>query len=659
MCRSRYLGLAVGCVAFCALLLAACNSPLSYSTSSKKGSLQISLANNINARTLVPSIDMTVASYAVTGTGPNSATFTVTSTGAAVTQNGLAFGSWTIVVNATNSSGQLIGTGSASAQVNTGETTAVAVSVTPVAGTGTLSLGVSWPANQVQKPSISASLTPALGSAQTLSFVISGAGASYSNTSVGNGYYTLAFTLADNGTVVAGAVEVVRIVSGQTTSGSYTFSNVNAPGGTIQVNISTNLQDPLRVSIAGAQGTQSGGSTQTLTASVTNYTGSVVYVWYVNGVSAGTGSSFTFGTGVAAGYYRIDVTAYSGDGTQAGSATANVQVTAGSSLGPYLYVTDENSAAVSCYSISASGALVPLSTPSVATGASPYGIAATPNRAYLYMSNAVSNSLSAFAIGAGGLLTPLSTPTFATGSDPTAIAITPDGSFLYVTNANSNTVSAFAIGPAGLLTPLGTPTPTGGSSPFGIAMTPNGSYLYVANSGSNSISAFAIGGNGSLSPLSTPTFAGGNYPFRMAITPNGAYLYVANSGGNNVSAYSIGPDGSLAPLSTPTFPSGQAPLQPVITPNGSYLYVTNDNNSSASAYAIGAGGLLQPLSPPTFAAGFDPIGIAITPDGSFLYIGNFSSSISAYSVGPDGSVKPLSTPTFATLSLPQGIVIVP
>jgi hypothetical protein len=62
---------------------------------------------------------MAVASYAVTGTGPDSATFTVSSTGGMVTQDGLAFGSWTIVVNATNASGQLIGTGTANARVNT------------------------------------------------------------------------------------------------------------------------------------------------------------------------------------------------------------------------------------------------------------------------------------------------------------------------------------------------------------------------------------------------------------------------------------------------------------------------------------------------------------------------------------------------------------
>jgi hypothetical protein len=275
---------------------------------------------------------MNAASYSIAGTGPNSATFTAASTGASVTENSLAFGSWTIVVNATNAAGQLIGTGSSTAQVNTGETTIVSVNVAPILGTGTLSLGVSWPAAQVQTPSINASLTPALGSAQVLPFTISGATASYSNAAVGNGYYTLAFTLLDNASVVAGAVDVVRIVTGQTTSGTYAFSNVNAPGGTIAVNINANMQNPLDVAIAGASATLSQGTTEGLTASVTNFSGNVVYVWYVNGVSVGTGASYTFGANQPLGYYRIDVTAFTADGTRAGSCAYNIQVTSPSQV---------------------------------------------------------------------------------------------------------------------------------------------------------------------------------------------------------------------------------------------------------------------------------------------------------------------------------------
>jgi hypothetical protein len=320
-------------LALASLSLFSCSSPTQVpSNSGSGGTLSLSLTNAVNARTLAPTIDMNVASYTVTGTGPASSTFTQSTTGTSLTVSGLAFGTWTLVVTAYNSAGNLIGSGTATAQVYTGSATTASITVTPVVGTGTLTLGISWPQSQVQTPSISASLTPALGTAQTLAFtMLKGGNALYSNSAVANGYYTLAFTLQDTGIVVAGAVDVVRIVTGQTTSGTYTFSQVNAPGGAIQVNLSANMQNPLSVAISGATPTLAQGSNETLTASVSNYTGNVVYVWYVNGVSVGTGSSFTFGSGTAIGYsYRIDVTAFSADGTQAGSATTSVQTTSAS-----------------------------------------------------------------------------------------------------------------------------------------------------------------------------------------------------------------------------------------------------------------------------------------------------------------------------------------
>lgn len=308
------------------LVLAACNQPVA--SNSTTGSLRIRLANNINTQTLVPAIDMTAASYAVNSTGPGGATFTGTSTGGDVVENGLAFGTWNVIVSAKNSVGTTIGTGAASAQVNTGETASVTVAVTPLSGNGTLSLTISWPASQVQTPSISATLAPTVtgGTPQNLPFTISGSSATYSGTA-GNGYYVLAFTLSDNGLAVAGTADIVRIVAGQTTSGTYSFSNVNAPGGSLTVTISPNLQDPLQVTMGG-QPTQTHGTTQTLTAIVLNYTGSISYRWYVNGVFQGTTDSvFVFGSGVGVGYYIIDVAAFTADGTQAGSATLSVQVT--------------------------------------------------------------------------------------------------------------------------------------------------------------------------------------------------------------------------------------------------------------------------------------------------------------------------------------------
>lgn len=73
------------------------------------------------------------------------------------------------------------------------------------------------------------------------------------------------------------------------------------------------------------------GTVDTATAPVADGTRNVVYVWYLNGVSVGTGSSYTVPATTAAGYYRLDVTAFTADGARGGSASTAFQVTGGGS----------------------------------------------------------------------------------------------------------------------------------------------------------------------------------------------------------------------------------------------------------------------------------------------------------------------------------------
>lgn len=649
-------------VALCAsalliTLFAACPNPIS---PTKGGALAISINNNINARTLLPLIDMNAASFKVIGTGPSGATFSQTTSGGSLTVDSLAFGSWSVTVNALNAGGTIIGSGQATVTVHTGQTTTVDISVVPLAGNGTLDLTVTWTASQVEDASIQASLTPPVGSETHPSFSVSGNEATWSSTTIPAGYQTLTLQLFDHNIFVMGAVEVVRIVAGQATTGTYAFANVNQPGGSVQVNISPAMADPILVSISGVPATVSAGASMTATASVSDGTTGVDYVWYLNGESVGMGASYTLGSTVAAGWYRLDVTAYAAGGTRAGSATASFRVTAtNSSAGPFAYVTNFGSGTVSAYTIGSGGLLSPLSTPAFTAGRDPFGIAATPDGSFLYVTNPSGGIVSAYAIGSDGMLTTLSTPIFASGVRPTGIAVTPNGSYLYVTGFEKNrSVGAFAIGSDGQFAQLS--TFAAGGSPYGIAVTPNGSFLYVTNSSSNTLSGYRIGSDGRPTPLSTPTFAAGDTPEGIAVTPNGSFLYVANYGDGSVSGYAIGSGGLLTSLSTPAFATGLQPAGIAVTPNGSFFYVTNSGSNTVSGYAIGSDGLLTPLSIPSFDTEIDPEGIAVTPDGSFLYVTNQgSNTVSGYTIGSDGLLTPLSTPAFAAGGGPIGILVVP
>ncbi len=309
-----------------ALLMAACPNPLS---TSSRGSLSVSINNAVNPRTLAPAIDMTAAAYAVSGTGPNGAAFSQSASGGTLTVDGLAFGAWTVTVDALNAAGTRIGSGQASAIVHTGQTAVLQINVVPLEGNGALDVTVSWAGSQVQTPTIDASLTSSSGTVLPLSFSITGSVGRFSSGTIPAGYQTLAVLLKDSSLAVMGAVEVARIVAGQTTTGTYSFANVNQPGGTLVVNITPQMADPIPVSISGVTSSIGAGTPITAAASVSDGTAGVVYVWYLNGANVGFGPSCNLASPLAAGFYRLDVTAFATDaagGTRAGSATQSFQV---------------------------------------------------------------------------------------------------------------------------------------------------------------------------------------------------------------------------------------------------------------------------------------------------------------------------------------------
>jgi uncharacterized protein (TIGR02145 family) len=115
-----------------------------------------------------------------------------------------------------------------------------------------------------------------------------------------------------------GAVEIVRIVKDETSSGTFDFTQINQGTGTVQMSIAAEMGDPIDISLSGQQDQIAEGGSMTVTASVPPEAGNVTYVWYINGESQNTGESFTV-SGLPTGVYRLDVTAISTDGKRAGS----------------------------------------------------------------------------------------------------------------------------------------------------------------------------------------------------------------------------------------------------------------------------------------------------------------------------------------------------
>jgi hypothetical protein len=309
-------------------LLFSCGIPLPGNDSGEGGSLTISvLPSGVGNRTILPDIDMNIAGYVVSGTGPDGASFQVETDGPSVTVNKLAFGDWQVTVEARNDDGIVIGSGSGSTMVHTGESSSVAVTVTPLEGYGTLDLTVAWNAADTDIPQIDAVLMPPAGAEQPLAFTISGGDTgTYHNEMIPVGYYTVVVRLLDNGERTMGAVEVVRVVKDGVSAGSFDFSEINKPGGSIIVGITPEMADPLTVSIGGLNPELPEGQSMTVTAGVAEDAGNVVYVWYLNGGSVGEGETLTIGSGLGIGPYNLAVTAITTDGTRAGSADAEFHV---------------------------------------------------------------------------------------------------------------------------------------------------------------------------------------------------------------------------------------------------------------------------------------------------------------------------------------------
>jgi hypothetical protein len=288
--------------------------------------LVLNISEGYSTKTLVPDFDMVPAHYAVSGNGPNGEGFSVTADVNPIEIPFLDFGEWTVNVSAKNAEHAVIATGFATTFLHVGERQVLDITIRPIDGHGTLDLSVYWTASDIETPSIEAQLIPQQGTAVDLQFTMLENGtATFTDNMVATGYHTLLIQLCNSGIAVMGAVDVVRIIDGQTTSGVFEFYEVNNPGGEFSITITPEMNDPLDVILIGQVDVVGVGETIQIEALVQNETGEVNIFWYLNGQSAGTGTLYTEAN-LQAGVYRLDAVAFSADGSRSGSATHSFHV---------------------------------------------------------------------------------------------------------------------------------------------------------------------------------------------------------------------------------------------------------------------------------------------------------------------------------------------
>ena len=266
------------------ILLFSCTTELE-----EGGTLILSLSNSgFQIQTILPPVDMNVASYTAAGSGPFGDSFEVTSFLAddLVQVPSLEPGEWTIVVYANNAEGSIIGSGNDdTVLIVSGQVTTVSITVVPIEGIGTLSVQVEWPAGVLGNPSVTGTLA-AVGSdppASPIQFSMASDALSASNMQyLDTGYYTLTIRLSDGSDPLWGVVEGVRIVSGQVSGKVYELVSAVNQGG-LALTIDPALDNPITITFQGqlAELGQHSATPMTVTAT----TGEPVdsYQWYLQG----------------------------------------------------------------------------------------------------------------------------------------------------------------------------------------------------------------------------------------------------------------------------------------------------------------------------------------------------------------------------------------
>lgn len=236
----------------------------------------------------------------------------------------------------------------------------------------------------------------------------------------------------------------------------------------------------------------------------------------------------------------------------------------------------------------------------IPVGATPFGIAVTPDGSRVYVSNSTGGSVSVINTSTQSVT---STITSLVGTTPVGISVDATGTYAYVANYASGTVTRITVG-SGTTSAIDISATVSGDCnwPLNIALTPNGSTLYVAcQDNGRVISAPVSGGSG------TGTVwmgAGSTFPTDVALSADGTALVSSLSGSNQ--AFVI--DGSGSSFVSVT----AGPYAVAVSPTTGLAYLAGQTSGAISVVNT----TTRSTVGSTIAVGGQLSDIAITPDGT-------------------------------------------
>lgn len=319
----------------------------------------------------------------------------------------------------------------------------------------------------------------------------------------------------------------------------------------------------------------------------------------------------------------------------------------------YAYVLNNGDSTISQYKVDASGELIALSPPTIATGSFPTAMAMDANQNYLYVVNAWDDTISQYAVGGDGALKEIAVP-IATGAIPQGLALSPNGRHIYVMNLQGESISRYTIGANGELSLASTQSHSEG--PMNLTFSLSGRFAYVVN-GDMSISQFSVENGGALNPLTPSTIASSGCPsgpVSATKTAAGEFIYVLSCSTEEVEVFSIGASGTLT--SQEVVKTGLRPQGMTVFEKN--LYVANSGEGTVSMFAIQENGKLTALSQATVNAGDAPETLAMDEGGGSAYILDYAENkVLQYSVGRNGELTASQSHSVATGVSPIRILL--
>lgn len=533
-------------VAFvCAALFLSCGG-LDYGQSA---SLEIRLSSDFRMKTIKPDIDLSIVSYNIYGSGPSGAQFEAEDISAAsYVQEKLAAGDWLIYGEGKNTAGEtLVRSQPSSVKLSAGVTTRVSLVCVPLAGSGQLSLSLSWPSDAVISPVIEATLgvSGSEDPPQPLSFEMTGeSSAAYlSGMALSSGFYILCVKLEDDalsGQVLWSKVEAVQIFKEKSTEAQWALTTGDIDDSSLPwlvLGLGSNTKSPVAVTLSGLTTELSAGASMTVSASASPAASE--WIWYLDGdrLSNVSGSSVVAGAQLAPGTTH-SLAAIAASGDLAGSADAQFlirMVSVSTLAGSGEAGADDGAGASAEFNYPSGVAVGGVGNVFVADKdnnkirkISPEGIVST------YAGSGLQGATD-------GLFTS------AKFNSPLDVALDAEGN-LYVADTGNHKIRR--ITPTGTVSTLagsgspgsadGTGTAASFNSPNGVAVD-SANNIYVADTGNNKIRKVTplgvvstIAGSGTSGSANGPALSAQFYqPGDIAIDASGT-IFVADTGNNSI-----------------------------------------------------------------------------------------------------------------------------